>query len=92
VTRGSLLGLSVIDCVFGVVALTSDGSTKTTFLMLNFLLAVVLAILTAQDLRHRGWSWRALVIGASYAIAPLVGLIAYAIASDRPKIHRTSTA
>ena len=80
-----LLGVSVIDCAFGIVSLTSDGSVAEVALMLNFVLAAVLAVLTWQDLRARSWTWQAPLVGVSYVVAPLVGLILYAVLSDRPK-------
>jgi hypothetical protein len=42
-------------------------------------------VLTWQDLRSRGWSWQAPVVGVSYLFVPLVGLVLYAFASNRPR-------
>jgi hypothetical protein len=92
VSRPALLSLSVVDCVFGVVYLTSDGSTADIALGVNFVLAALLAVLTAQDLRARNWTWPAFLIGASYLLAPLVGLVLYAIGSGRPKASEARTA
>jgi hypothetical protein len=83
--RNGLLALSVLDCVFGVGALTASGTTSEVFLLLNFLLAALLMVLTWQDLRSRGWTWQAPAVGVSYLLAPLVGLVLYAFASNRPR-------
>ncbi len=84
-SRGGLLLLSVADCAFGVTALATEGSVAGIAIGLNFVLAALLAVLTWQDLRQRNWGWQGPVIGVSYLIAPLIGLVLYAWASDRPK-------
>ena len=84
-SRAALLALSVVDCAFGLVYLASGGSVAKVALGLNFVLAALLAVLTIQDLRARRWSWQAIVIGISYVLAPLIGLVLYAAASGRPK-------
>ena len=81
--RGAFLALSVVACGFGVMALTATGSAADFGLGMNFVLAALLAVLTAQDLRHRGWRWQAVAVGISYLLAPLVGLVLYALASGR---------
>ena len=55
-SRPTLLALSVVDCVFGLVYLASEGSTAEIALGLNFVLAALLAVLTTQDLRARRWA------------------------------------
>ena len=82
-SRAQLLGLSVLDCVFGLVYLYSDGSVSNIALGLNFILAALLMVLTYQDLRARGWTWPA-AASITYLIAPLVGLVLYAALSNRP--------
>jgi len=54
--RNVLLGLSVVDCIFGLLYLSSEGDSAETFLGINFLLAALLMVLTWQDLRKRGWT------------------------------------
>ena len=83
--RTGLLALSVLDCVFGVVALSSSGTLSEVSFGLNFTLAALLMVLTWQDLRARGWTWQAPVVGVSYLVAPLVGLVLYALASGRDR-------
>lgn len=83
--RAQLLGLSVVDCVFGIVALSTGGTVASVALGVNFVLAALLMVLTWQDLRARGWTWHAGVVGVSYLLAPLVGLVLYAVASGRPR-------
>lgn len=90
--RNGLLGLSILDCAFGVIYLTSDGSLADVALALNFILAVLLMVLTWQDLRARGWRWQAPVVGISYLFAPLLGLILYALASGRPRRQEVAAA
>lgn len=58
--RNGLLAFSVIDCGFGILYLSSSGSVADVALGLNFVLAALLTVLTWQDLRSRGWTWRAL--------------------------------
>lgn len=84
--RNALLVLSVSDCIFGLLYLSNSGDNADTFLGINFLLAALLMVLTWQDLRKRGWAWQAPVVGVSYLFAPLIGLILYAIASNRPQL------
>ena len=81
-----LLLLSVVDCGFGAVSLSTDGSVSRVAYGFNLTLAVLLAVLTAQDLRRRGWRWQAPAVGVSYLAAPLVGLALYAITSGRPAV------
>lgn len=83
--RNGLLALSVLACLFGIGSLTTSGTASEVFLLLNFLLAALLMVLTWQDLRARGWTWQAPVVGVSYLFAPLVGLVLYAVASNRPR-------
>jgi phosphoglycerol transferase MdoB-like AlkP superfamily enzyme len=75
----------VVDCIFGVLYLSNSGDSADTFLGINFLLAALLTVLTWQDLRKRNWTWQAPLVGVSYLFAPLVGLILYALASNRPQ-------
>jgi hypothetical protein len=84
-SRNALLLISVIACGFGAIALTTEGTASATAYAFNFILAALLAVLTWQDLRDRGWTWQSAVIGLSYLAAPLVGLVLYAVASRRPK-------
>jgi hypothetical protein len=84
VSKVTLLLLSVVDCGFGAIALSTDGSVAGVALGINFVLAALLAVLTWQDLHERNWSWQAPVIGVSYLLAPLIGLVLYALASNRP--------
>lgn len=83
-TRLTLLALSVVDCAFGATYLYGPEGLRAPAFILNFLLAVVLAVLTAQDLRSRGMrlGW---LVGLSYIAAPLVGLVLYAIFSSKPR-------
>jgi hypothetical protein len=83
--RSGLLALSVVDCIFGVVALSTSGTVSDISLGLNFTLAALLMVLTWQDLRTRGWTWQAPIVGVSYLAAPLVGLVLYALASGRDR-------
>jgi phosphoglycerol transferase MdoB-like AlkP superfamily enzyme len=83
--RNALLALSVVDCIFGLLYLSSSGDSADVFLGINFSLAALLTVLTWQDLRKRGWTWQAPVVGVSYLVAPLIGLMLYAITSNRPQ-------
>ena len=83
-SRGLLIGLSVVDCAFGATALSTDGATSAIAYGLNFTLAALLAVLTWQDLRSRGSTWQA-AASVTYLIAPLVGLVLYAAFSGRAK-------
>lgn len=83
-SRGALLALSVVDCAFGAVALSTDGTTSSIAYGLNFILAAVLVVLTWQDLRARGWTWQC-AASITYLVAPLVGLVLYAALSNRPR-------
>jgi hypothetical protein len=80
----------VIDCAFGATALSTEGSVSGVAFGLNFTLAALLAVLTWQDLRARAWHWQAPLVGLSYLVAPLVGLVLYALASGRPKQSRAA--
>ena len=84
-TRSWLIGLSVVCCGFGLLAIKGHDSARTVGLLVNGVLAVALAILTARDLQRRRVRLAPL-IGVSYVIAPLVGLVLYAIFSARPQI------
>lgn len=87
-SRGQLLVLSVVCCAFGGLYLAvDDGGLKTMAFVLNAVLAILLAVLTFQDLRARRpqWTWQAALVGLSYIAAPLVGLALYAAASNTPK-------
>jgi phosphoglycerol transferase MdoB-like AlkP superfamily enzyme len=79
-----LLVLSVVACAVGGLSLVTDGALSKTAYGVNVALAVLLAVLTTQDLRRRGLTWQAPLVGVSYVFAPLVGLALYAIASNRP--------
>ena len=83
-SRGGLLILSVVACAFGGLSLATSGSLSRAAYGVNLTLAVLLAVLTTQDLRRRGLTWPAPLVGVSYVVAPLVGLALYAIASNRP--------
>lgn len=88
--RNGLIALGVVDCAFGVTALTTDGALSEMAYVFNFTLAVVLMVLTWQDLRSRGWSWQAPLAGVSYVAAPLIGLIAYVALSFREPEQETA--
>lgn len=88
-SRKLLLALSVLDCAFGLTALYTDGAASSVAYGLNFVLAAVLAMLTWQDLRSRGWTWQS-VVSVTYVLAPLVGLVLYAALSSRPKLPEGS--
>ena len=83
--RNGLLAISVIDCGFGILYLSSSGSVADVAFGLNFVLAALLTVLTWQDLRSRGWTWQAPLVGLSYLAAPLFGLVLYAMASNKPR-------
>lgn len=83
--RNGLLAVSVIDCGFGILHLSTSGSLADVALGLNFVLAALLTVLTWQDLRSRGWTWPAPLVGISYLAAPLFGVVLYAMASNRPR-------
>ena len=78
--------------MFGVISLSSTGAVASVALGLNFILAALLMVLTWQDLRARGWTWQAGVVGISYLAAPLIGLVLYALASGRRRQDRVPTA
>jgi len=82
-TRAQLIVLSVVCCGFGLLALYGSGGLSTFGYVVNFGLAVVLAIMTGRDLASRGVRvpW---LVGLSYVAAPLIGLILYGVLSARP--------
>lgn len=84
-SRTALLAASVVACGFGAIALAADGAVSAVAFVMNGVLALLLMVLTWQDLRQRGWTWQSAVVGLSYVVAPLVGLVLYAVASGRPK-------
>jgi hypothetical protein len=88
-SRAALLGLSVVDCLFGLLSLSGPDDYRGVALAINFGLAIVLAIFAGRDLMERGirLGWLA---GLSYLAAPLVGLVLYAIFSTRPKAVTTA--
>ena len=81
-TRARLIGLSVVCCGFGLLALYGTGAARGFGSVANFTLAVLLAILTGRDLASRGvrLAW---AVGLSYVLAPLIGLVLYGILSAR---------
>ena len=81
--RWALLAVSVVCCVFGVLTLWGPHDFRDAARVVNVSLAVLLAIGTGRDLLKRGWGTIAVLAGASYVLAPLVGFVAYAIASAR---------
>lgn len=52
--------------------------------LVNVVLAVLLAVLTGRDLTRRGMrlGW---LVGLSYVLAPLIGLVLYGIFSTRSR-------
>lgn len=90
-SRSGLIALGILDCAFGVTALTADGALSDLAYVLNFTLAAVLMVLTWRDLRSRGWPWQAPLAGISFIAAPLVGLIAYVALSFREAGQETAT-
>lgn len=82
-TRPQLIVLSVVCCGFGLLALYGSGDFSSFGYVVNFSLAVVLAILTGRDLASRGVRvpW---LVGLSYVAAPLIGLVLYGVLSARP--------
>jgi hypothetical protein len=81
-SRGQILGLSVACCALGAVAIYGGGPIRGVAFVLNFALAVALAIIAGRDLDRRGvrLAW---LVGISYVLAPLVGFVLYAIFSGR---------
>ena len=82
-SRTWLLALSVVDCGAGALGLWGPHGARSSMLVVNFALAVLLAITTGIDLHARGFrlGW---LVGLSYLAAPLVGFVLYAILSSRP--------
>ena len=82
INRVQILSLSVICCLFGAVAIFGPGRLRGAAYVINFLLAVILAIVAGRDLHRRGFrlGW---LVGLSYLLAPLVGLVLYGIFSVR---------
>ena len=81
-SRSQILALSVVCCAFGAVAIYASGPIRAVAFVLNFILAVALAIIAGRDLDRRGvrLAW---LVGISYVLAPLIGFILYAIFSAR---------
>ena len=79
-SRALILGLSVVCCGFGLLALQGVGWAYA----LNALLAIVLFFLAGADLRARGWELGYLFAGAY--LLPLVGTIVYFSLSVRPRV------
>ena len=82
-SRIQILVLSVVCCAFGVLGLYGSGVARTLGLLVNGVLALILAVAAGIDLDRRGFrlAW---VVGVSYLLAPLVGLVLYGIFSARP--------
>ncbi|MDQ1403052.1 MAG: hypothetical protein QOG03_1368 [Actinomycetota bacterium] len=80
--RSSLIGISVLDCALGAVALYGPHGLRSPFHALNFALAVILAVMTGNFLGRRGhrWPW---AVALLYPFAPLFGLIAFTAVSAR---------
>jgi hypothetical protein len=80
--RSWLIWLSVVDCAFGAIYLVGPHGLRSPFHAVNLVLALALAVLTADYLGRRGhrWPW---VVGLLYPLAPLVGLVAFAAVSAR---------
>ena len=81
-SRVQILSLSVVCCAFGLVAVLGDDPWRGPAYAVNFVLAVALAIIAGRDLHRRGMrlGW---VVGISYVLAPLIGLVLYGIFSVR---------
>jgi hypothetical protein len=88
VERTGLLVLSVVCCFFGGLSLKGPEGLQGPAYVVNVVLAVLLMVLTYQDLRRRGWAPLAALMSLSYLL-PLVGLVVYALASNRPIVERT---
>lgn len=82
-TRVQIMVLSAVCCLFGLGAIFGSGSLRGASYAVNFVLAVVLAIVAGRDLDRRGvrFGW---LVGVSYVLAPLIGFVLYAIFSSRP--------
>ena len=78
--RALVLGLSVVCCGFGLLAVQGVGWAY----VVNVLLAVALFFLAGADLRARGWELGYLFAGAY--LLPLVGTIVYFALSTRPRV------
>ena len=78
--RALILGLSVVCCGFGLLALQGIGWAYAV----NVALAIALFFLAGADLRARGWELGYLFAGAY--LLPLIGTIVYFSLSLRPRL------
>lgn len=89
-SRVQILSLSIVCCVFGAVAIFGPDSLRGLGYAVNFVLAVILAIVAGRDLHRRGFrlGW---LVGLSYLLAPLLGLVLYGIFSVREPQPQVAT-
>jgi hypothetical protein len=83
-SRKQIIVLSVVACVFGVLALRGPDSIDTASRIINAVLSTALIFIAGGDLKARGWRFGYL-IGLTYLL-PLIGLLTYLSLSDRPKV------
>ena len=82
-SRVLIIAVSVVCCVFGVLALRGPEGFRGAAYAVNVALAVVAFIFAGRDLVRRGWRLGYLFAGAY--LLPLIGLIVYIGLSQRPK-------
>lgn len=82
-SRAQIIALSVVCCVFGVLALDGPDNVQTPAYLANAALAIVLFVVAGRDLTRRGWELGYLFAGTY--LLPLIGLIVYVGLSNRPR-------
>jgi hypothetical protein len=86
VSRAQIIALSVGNVALGATTVFGHGTARGTAGLIGLFLGVVLAFISYDDLRTRGWGWPAALIAAWSVLMTAVGLVLYVLASRRPKL------
>ncbi|MCA1710316.1 MAG: hypothetical protein LC789_01225 [Actinobacteria bacterium] len=82
-SRLQIIAVSVVCCVFGVLALRGPAEYRTWAYVVNVVLAIVAFAFAGRDLTERGWR-KGYLFAGTY-ILPLIGTFVYIALSNRPK-------
>jgi hypothetical protein len=78
-----IIALSVVCCVFGVLALKGPDGYRAAAYVVNVVLAITAFYFAGRDLTERGHR-RGYLFAAAYVL-PLIGTFVYIAMSTRPK-------
>lgn len=87
-SRTRIVALSVVCCIFGVLALRGPEDYRLVSYVVNVVLAIAAFAFAGRDLTERGW--RLGYLAAATYVLPLIGTFAYIAMSNREKPQHAS--